>query len=67
MYAVTAFSYVTIWDEFIEQHWHQSIKSTIFNAQLALIISCRFNEHFSWVYSKYLHDKILWFIFIIYV
>ena len=35
--AETAPTKSAIWDEFREQHQHQSIKSTIFNAQLALI------------------------------
>ena len=51
--AGTASSKVVIWDEFIEQHQHQSIqKRTIFNVQLALYcvqIRCRFYAHFSWV------------------
>ena len=37
MYVETAPSNGAIWDEFSEQHCHQCIKSTIFNARSALI------------------------------
>ena len=52
IYAETAHSNGAIWDEFCKQHQHQSIKSTILNARLALFfmqIRCIFNAHFSWV------------------
>ena len=39
------------WDEFCEQHQHQSTKKvTRVNNQLALFgaIRCKFNKHFAW-------------------
>ena len=51
------------WDEFSEQHQHQSIKSTICSAQLAPFwgqIRCRFNQHFSLGSSFFFRIKIFY-------
>ena len=47
MDAGTEPSKVAIYDKFSEQHQHQSIKSTIFNAQAALLVQIRCRLNFS--------------------
>ena len=50
-YGKTAPSYCAIWDEFSEQHQHQSIKKSPIKCSISTFLmlrKCRFNAHSRW-------------------